>query len=100
MGLSIRYFIGDKLKTEQEYATLSSNDPEDLDSSKPLRETSTKANNLRFGGHARFKIVLVATIISTGIALAMLFFTFLGWNMCSSRLQNSLLRTPVPSCMS
>ncbi|KXG48868.1 Protein of unknown function DUF3328 [Penicillium griseofulvum] len=95
MGLSIRYLIGGKFKTEQEYSILSSDD-EVLESSKPSRETFTKANNLRFGGHARFKIVFVVAIISTGIALAMLFFTFLGWNMCSSE-QNSLLRTPVPS---
>ncbi|KAJ5188598.1 Protein of unknown function DUF3328 [Penicillium cf. griseofulvum] len=89
MGLSIRYLIGGKF-TEQEYSILSSND-EVLDFSKPSRETST-ANNLRFG-HARFKVF--AASISTGIALA-LFFTFLGWKMCSLR-QNSLLRTPVPS---
>ncbi|OQE41813.1 hypothetical protein PENCOP_c004G03202 [Penicillium coprophilum] len=97
MGLSIRYLIGGKFKTEQEYSILSSNDPEVLDSSKPSREASTKISNVRFGGYARFKVVCVAAIISTGIALAMLFFTFLGWNMCSSKPQNSLLKTPVPS---
>lgn len=100
MALSIRYLIGGKFKTEQEYSILSSDDAEVLDTSKPSREASTKAKNLRFGGHPRFKIVFLAAIISTGIALAMLFFAFLGWNMCSSRLQNSLLKTPVPSCLS
>ncbi|CRG90843.1 hypothetical protein PISL3812_07889 [Talaromyces islandicus] len=49
MALDIRYHIGDKFQTEQEYSILSSNDPEILGSSKPSGEVSTQGDNLRFG---------------------------------------------------
>ncbi|KAK6823098.1 hypothetical protein RU639_006187 [Aspergillus parasiticus] len=96
MGLNITHLVGDKYKTQQQYSLLSSNNP-DVETSESSPTVSTRWSGLRFGGHAWLKTTTVAATISTGIAVAMLFFTFLGWNMCSSSQQKSLLKTPVPS---
>ncbi|KAJ5611486.1 hypothetical protein N7528_008591 [Penicillium herquei] len=97
MGLSMKSLFGNTFEINQEYSVLSSKDPEVIEPTKASTSSFVQRNSSRLGGYSRFKVFLIFATISVAAALAMLVFAFLGWNMCSTRHSQYLLKTPVPS---